>query len=204
MADGSVAQVDSAPNWAKSYWLWKGAQRAPWLPALAIKSETKKFTAFNTADPGNTLRAYAPSGGQTVQNEFLLHGVTIAQASPGAILPGLTCSWSPFAMGALAFMTPRGRLQIIDSEGRQREVPGTSDVYLPAWSEDGTRIAYLSAQGNRYVVNLVSILFPGLESGAQGRVAYQADTCVGSSFHVPVQGIVAPSITSGLGQASGR
>jgi VWFA-related protein len=153
--DGSVRQSPSAPDWVRPYWLWKAAQKAPWLPALAIKSETKRFTNFNSVDAGDPGRAYAPAGGQTASNVLLLHGQTIAEASPGLVLPGLTFSWSPFAMGAIAFMTPRGRLVIMDTEGRTLDVPGAADVTLPGWSEDGTRIAYLKASGNTYALYVV-------------------------------------------------
>jgi hypothetical protein len=154
---GAVTQLPTAPDWAKRYWSWKGGQKAPWLPALAIKSETKRITNFNSTDSGNTQRAYAPSGGQSTSNVLVLHGQTIAEATSGYVLPGLTFSWSPFAMGALAFLTPRNRLAIIDSEGRKIEVAGTRDVLLPAWSEDGTQIAYLVGSGNNYIVQLISL-----------------------------------------------
>jgi hypothetical protein len=157
---GAVTQLPSAPDWSRTYLLWKGGQKAPWLPGLTIKSETKRITNFNSADPGNTQRAYAPSGGQSTSNVLVLHDQTIAEATSGYVVPGLTFSWSPFAMGALAFLTPRNRLAIIDSEGRKIEVAGTHDVLLPAWSEDGTRIAYLVSAGNSYVVQLIPLSLP--------------------------------------------
>ncbi len=154
VAEGVVVTKSSAPDWAEAYWLWKGAAKAPWLPSVAIKAETKTFTSFNP--PGNVN---APVPAQWVTNALILRGQTIADGSPGADHPGLTFTWSPFALGALAFVTPRRQLMVIDSEGRTLEVPGASDVLLPGWSEDGTQIAYLSPQGNAYVLRVVSVSF---------------------------------------------
>lgn len=154
---GAITPVSNAPEWSRPYWSWKAGQKAPWLPSLAIKSETKRVTAFNSTDPGNRQRAYAPSGTQSTSNVLLLHGEVIAEANSGYVLPGFTFSWSPFAMGALAFATPRNRLAIMDSEGRRTEVAGTRDVVLPAWSEDGARIAYVVPSGNNWVLQLISL-----------------------------------------------
>jgi tetratricopeptide (TPR) repeat protein len=32
VADGSVSRLTGAPDWVRAYWMWKGAQKAPWLP----------------------------------------------------------------------------------------------------------------------------------------------------------------------------
>lgn len=159
VADGSVSQAASAPAWAQHYWLWKAARSAPWLPTLALTSSTTFRTAYNTIDPGNPSRAFAPATGQTATNVLTLHSEVVAEASGSLVMPGLTFGWSPFAMGAIAFATPSGRLVIMDCEARKLNVEGTRNVLLPAWSEDGSRIAYLAPQGNDYVLYLVDLTF---------------------------------------------
>lgn len=159
VADGAVSQAASAPAWAQRYWLWKGARNAPWLPTVALTSSTTFRTAFTTVDPGDPSRAFAPASGQTAANVLTLHGEVVAETSGSLVMPGLTFGWSPFAMGAIAFVAPSGRLVIMDCEGRKLNVEGTRNVLLPAWSEDGSRIAYLAPQGNDYVVYLVDLTF---------------------------------------------
>ena len=42
--------------------------------------------------------------------------------------------------------------------GRTIEVPGATDVLLPAWSPDGTRLAYLQKKDKKkYVLNVVEV-----------------------------------------------
>ena len=155
LSSGTVTQLTSAPDWSKAYWAWKAGRTAPWLPGEPIKSESKSFTPFNTTDPGNKQRAFTSPGQATTSNVLVLHGETIAESTTGYVIPGMTFTWSPFAMGALAFVTPRNRLAVIDRAGRKIEVGGARDVELPAWSEDGLQMAYLTRSGNDYVLHVV-------------------------------------------------
>jgi Tol biopolymer transport system component len=61
-------------------------------------------------------------------------------------------------MGAIAFVDKKHRLTIVDQEGHTRTVPATKDVLLPAWSPDGTRIAWLQKAGrDRYVIVAIDV-----------------------------------------------
>jgi VWFA-related protein len=157
VADGRVTPLRGRPDWAEAYWRWKAAQQAPWLPAVRITAETKRMTAFNSVDGGDVNRAYAPAGGQSMSNVLTLHGQVIGEASGGAVVAGVTFGWAPFAIGAVAFADPRGRLVLMDVEGRKLGVEGTAGVRLPAWSLDARQVAFLRREGNAHVVYVVQV-----------------------------------------------
>jgi tetratricopeptide (TPR) repeat protein len=160
--DARIATPAGRPDWARAYWQWKAAQRAPWLPATKITAQTKRVTGFNMSDPGNSERGYARAADQSMSNELTLHGHVIAEASSGAVVAGMTFGWAPFAMGAIAFADSRGRLVLMDVEGRQLRVDGADGVVLPAWSPDGRQVAFLKRESNAYAIYVVRL------SAAQG------------------------------------
>jgi hypothetical protein len=65
-------------------------------------------------------------------------------------IPGLMFSWGPPGTGTIAF-TDRGvgRLTLLDREKHKQTVPGVKDALLPAWSTDGTRLAWVQKGGRR-------------------------------------------------------
>ena len=71
---------------------------------------------------------------------------------------GTSYSWSPYAMGALAFIDRRGVLVIVDKNGRKHEVKGArGNISLPAWSPDGASVAYLEKSGRGYDLKIVDV-----------------------------------------------
>jgi Tol biopolymer transport system component len=51
---------------------------------------------------------------------------------------------------------------MMDNEGRKLVVAGAKSAYLPAWTTDGKRIAYLEKSGRKkYVLQVVEVTMPG-------------------------------------------
>ena len=101
---------------------------------------------------------YGYTGYSVYTNRLLMRDVVVAEAQGAPAVPGRTYSWAPYAMGAIAFVDKEHRLAIVDQGGHTRTVPNTKDVLLPAWSPDGTRIAYLQKAGNdRYTIVVVDV-----------------------------------------------
>jgi hypothetical protein len=82
-----------------------------------------------------------------------LHVFTVTlKGRPSAIrepqfLPGYTFSWSPQPLGAIAYVNASGRLVLMDPAGPKQPIEATKNVLLPAWSADGTQIAFLQRTG---------------------------------------------------------
>jgi hypothetical protein len=62
--------------------------------------------------------------------------------------PGQTYGWGPDEVGAIAFVDQRGQLILRTPHARQI-VPGATDATLPAWSPDGTKVAFARKIGRR-------------------------------------------------------
>jgi Tol biopolymer transport system component len=61
-------------------------------------------------------------------------------------------------MGAIAYVSSKKRLVLMDSAGRKRELAGAKDVALPAWSDNGARLAYLQKKDKKtYVLMVVEL-----------------------------------------------
>ena len=165
-ANGETKSVPAAPAWADAYWLFKSDKSAPGDPTLTIdvlqerkRAETGVATPMGgdyarggTGDTTGlpTSGAIDASRGMQFQNVYtlMLKGEIIGQWIDHRIQPGLTFSWGPKGSGLIAFAAKDGgRLVIMDRTGKKQQIDGTKDVVLPAWTEDGARMAYLEARG---------------------------------------------------------
>jgi hypothetical protein len=51
-----------------------------------------------------------------------------------------------------------GKLVLMDRNGNKQKIEGTKDVVLPAWTDDGTRLAYLESRGRtRYALVVATV-----------------------------------------------
>jgi hypothetical protein len=166
---GALTQVTEEPAWAALYWVWKAGFAAPGAPDFRFDVETREQ---NKTATGSTGQDFGGAGGGTanpnrsdpsanqiakdlgsmqkvVTTTVRLKGELIVEVQNRRLVPGATFSWAPAPYAALAFVNSRKRLVILDRQGRKLEVPGTSDVYLPAWSPDGLKVAYLEKRDKR-------------------------------------------------------
>ena len=66
------------------------------------------------------------------------------------IVPGLTYGWAPEGTKLIAYAAQKtGRVVVMDASGSKKEVPGSKEAILPAWSQDLGRLAWLQKQGRR-------------------------------------------------------
>jgi len=168
---GTLTATDGMPPWAAGYWMWKSGSSAPGVPEMKFdtETETQMATAVGSVrdgglsqsrgDPTQTQVASDVASAQQVATVTIkLKGTLIVQSVNKPVAPGLLWSWAPTPIGALAFVDGKKRLVLIDRSGRTLQVPGATDVLLPAWSPDGTRLAYLQKKDRKkYVLTLVEI-----------------------------------------------
>jgi hypothetical protein len=175
--DGGVPKkVEAPPEWASAYWAWKAAQSAPGEPGLKMEAseEQRRETAISLPfggdyAKGGTSESTGTSSGAAVDasrgmKTYTAYTIKLKNEVVGEwinhpIVPGLTYSWGPKGSGMIAFAEQKtGRLVLMDRNGNKQKIEGTKDVVLPAWTEDGTRLAYLESRGrSRYALVVADV-----------------------------------------------
>jgi dipeptidyl aminopeptidase/acylaminoacyl peptidase len=167
-ASKNARSVGEEPVWASKYWSWKSAQASPAAPALKIAVDQRQETVRSTASPtggdlakgggadplaGSTLGDVANAASNTQQKTVFtlkLKGETIGEWVNEAVVPGLTFGWAPAPMRVLAFAKrDGGPLMVLDENGHKQELNGPRSAVLPAWSDDGKRIAWLERKDRK-------------------------------------------------------
>jgi len=170
-AGGGMTPVDAVPPWAGAYWMWKSGQAAPGVPDMRFDTDTQTQMATATgtvrdgglsqsrADPSQSQIASDLASVQQVATVTIkLKGTVVAQSANKRVVPGATWGWAPAPMGGLAFVDAKQRLVLIDRAGKTLDAAGATDVLLPAWSPDGTRIAFLQKKGRKnFVLSVVEV-----------------------------------------------
>lgn len=177
--------VDAEPPWSTAYWSWKSAQAAPGLPAFKIDVEQQQKRMSGTSIPvgGDLARGGVDAGGSAggaatgfgtgdavsaaLQSQMVsvftlkLKGEVVGEFVNAPAMPGLTFGWAPAGTGLIAFSDPTGRLVIMDHEGHKQEIVSSKSALLPAWTDDGKRLAYLEKTGkNKAALKIVDVTRP--------------------------------------------
>lgn len=176
---GSLSKVGAPPDWAGAYWTWKSGQTSPDDPALKIAVSQEKRVAGATAIPmggdlakGGTDTVGAGTGASAesaaaaanasmnaVVTTLLLKGEVVGEWINHRTMPGTTFGWGPPGTHIIAYAEKQsGRLVIMDAAGAKQKIDGTKGVVAPAWSSDGTRLAYLETRGrNKYALIVAKV-----------------------------------------------
>jgi WD40-like Beta Propeller Repeat len=176
-SDGKPQAVDAPPPWATEYWTWKSNQYAPGSKTFGIEitQEDRKSTATSSPMGGDLAKGGSSgdaNGGGTSAGEIASHaaqtqtqhvfllklkGENVGEFVNQQFLPGYTFGWAP-RDHIVAYRNQSGRLAFMDEQGQKQDVDTTKNVVLPAWSSDGSRIAFLQKSGkNKYDLFVVTV-----------------------------------------------
>jgi hypothetical protein len=175
-----VESIAAEPIWYGRYWSWKSSLSAPGVPEFRLSLESTQLTKTSTGVPregdigatqtdptgpgselgpqGRAIAALVAQGQKVTIVTVRLKGELLAEFVNAPMVPGLTFGWAPAPMGAIAYVSSKKRLVLMDSAGRKRELVGAKDVALPAWSDNGARLAYLQKKDKKtYVLMVVEL-----------------------------------------------
>ncbi|MGH9408784.1 MAG: TolB family protein [Vicinamibacterales bacterium] len=175
-SNGQPKSVNQKPEWEGQYWTWKSSEYSPGPDKIAIDIKEEKRVADSTSSPTGGAMAkggtVAGNGGTTMddavnaaQNKQQVHVMTltlkgeqVGQFVDAQFLPGYTFSWSPASIAMIAYVNASGHLAIMDLQRNKQQVESTKDVLLPAWSDDGSKIAFLERAGrNKYELYVATV-----------------------------------------------
>jgi hypothetical protein len=168
--DGGVmtSSVD-APPWAQDYWSYKSDRFAPGIGSLFIEvTQSLETMKYGTGSAGlieredrsgnvsvgsaNVDRAAVSDKVHVVR--LMLLGQAVSEFVNEQPLPGLMFGWGPAGSGTIAFTDRTGRLFLFDRNQHKAAVPRAKNAILPAWSTDGSRLAW-AQKGSRKKFTLV-------------------------------------------------
>jgi hypothetical protein len=176
----TIKGVDQEPAWAAQYWSWKSAQASPAAPSFKIDVKEREETIRATSTPtggamakggtvnptdGTTFEEVANAANQTQKAVIFTLAVgneKIGEWTNEAVVPGVNFGWAPAPLRLLAFARrDGGPLVVLDPSGVRQELAGPKSAVLPAWSDDGKRLAWLERKDKKkYQLTIADIQMP--------------------------------------------
>lgn len=177
VAGGGVTPVEREPEWATAYWAFKSDRSAPGLQGVLIDLDQQhEMQKVGTGSAGAAAGGDRTGGGTVMsadnidreaQNQketvfrLTLYGEAISTFVNERPVPGLQFGWGPRGSGAIAFVDRDGRLFLLDDKKHKRSIAGAKAALLPAWSEDGSKLAFVEKTGRKkYALAWVPIARP--------------------------------------------
>jgi hypothetical protein len=165
-AGGAVTSIAQQPDWAEAYWAFKSDRAAPGIGSLLIDVEQKvENVKIGTGSAGAADRTGDALGGGNVVSganveraaesqhvkviRLKLFDEAVSEFFNEPAVPGLMFSWGPTGSATIAFTDRDGRLILLDQRKHKQTVSGVKDALLPAWSMDGSRLAWVQKSGRK-------------------------------------------------------
>jgi hypothetical protein len=177
VSDGAVVAAKEPPAWAQDYWAYKSDRFAPGIGSLFIDVEQKLETMkYGTGSAGAIDQADRATGGTTTSStnaeraaisdklhvvRLMLLGEPISEFVNQPAVPGLMFGWGPAGSGTVAFTDRDGRLFLFDRDKHKTPVSGAKNAILPAWSTDGSRLAWAQKTARRKYALVVARVAKG-------------------------------------------
>jgi hypothetical protein len=165
VAGGAPVPLKQKPEWAAEYWAFKSDRFAPGIGSLIIDvQQSMENMKYGTGSAGAIDQGNRANGGLTTSGadadraalsdknhvvRLVLVGETVSEFVNEQPVPGLMFSWGPVRSGAIAYTDRDGRLFLFDQKKHRQSVSGAKDALLPAWSMDGSRLAWVQKSGRR-------------------------------------------------------
>jgi hypothetical protein len=156
VTDGVLSLAFGEPEWAAQYWAMKSNLAAPGVPSLRLEVQLNNRRTRPTPFTGGTANggAYTPDVKNPVdafesEVTLRLQGLELGSWINDAPMAGDTFGWGPPASAAIVYVGRGDRLTLMDQEKRRAVVATVKGAAFPAWSTDGTRLAFVQRTGKK-------------------------------------------------------
>ena len=129
---------------------------APGVPSLRLEVQLNNRRTRPTPFTGGTANggAYTPDVKNPVdafesEVTLRLQGLELGSWINDAPMAGDTFGWGPPASAAIVYVGRGDRLTLMDQEKRRAVVATVKGAAFPAWSTDGTRLAFVQRTGKK-------------------------------------------------------
>ena len=179
IAERATTGVDSQPAWVRKYWAWKAGPASPAAAAFKIVPNEREEVKRAVAAVGELAKGGGAGGdghgmpGSSVGEamsvaanaqkvhiwELKIDSETIGEWVNEGVTPGVNFSWAPAPVHAIVYARrDGGPLSLLDDRGHKQALTVAKNASFPAWSEDGTRIAWLEKKDRRkYDLTIASV-----------------------------------------------
>jgi len=176
VATGELKKVDGEPAWAGDYYAWKSWKAAPGDDGFMIEvaSESRRNAATALPMGGDAARGGGvdPTSGASAEsvmaiaqqsqsgtfNIMRLKGQIIGEWANQPIVPGQTFGWGPMGTNLIAYAEVNNRqLMLMDKSGAKQKIADTKGVYVPAFSNDARKLAWLEVRGKKAILIISDI-----------------------------------------------
>jgi hypothetical protein len=164
-AGGAPAAANDPPQWAAAYWAFKSDRFAPGIGSMMIDvRQSTENMKYGTGSAGAIDQGDRASGGMTTSGanadraamsdknrivRLTLLDETVSEFVNEQAIPGRMFSWGPAGSGTIAFTDREGRLFLFDQQKHKQSIAGAKDAVLPAWTQDGSRLAWAQKSGRK-------------------------------------------------------
>lgn len=122
--------------------------------ALAMTTADPYGPGFQMGDQGLAVVMHAMQAQFVTTTTLRLKGQVLAAFVNMHVIEGLFYGWGPPGQGAIAYAGTNRALVVMDQRGHRYTVRGTSGVLLPAWSDDGTHLAWIEQHRRKLALKI--------------------------------------------------
>jgi hypothetical protein len=153
---GEFTKLDEQPEWARDYWVRKSSVVSVCGTPIRVGDQSLKIVYLLS---GTIIgRATAHWSDFSALGCGTNDRVIVESEEFDYVYPGSSYSWAPPGGKAIVYVDDL-RMLIMSEDGRRRRKVGTGNYYLPAWSDNGSKVAVVSyiPFGRRWNVDRVSL-----------------------------------------------
>jgi hypothetical protein len=175
-----LQETEAQPPWAGPYWDYKSSLTSPEGTKLEKGGSERVESVYRMSGkiverPWFPFRKASEQAQQNAETSGLPSRVSEMRSrdpGPSLFYPGMTYSWSPPGGRTIAYYDDF-KVSLLSEDGKTSRKIASGDLYLPAWSHDGTRIAFVRIPESHiweiHVVELSGIQYEGEnpQAGAQ-------------------------------------